>query len=98
MTPYSLLVLRLKEQEELEPYVYMSVWPFSLFQYFLSFFFFFLRAAPEAYGGSQARDQIGALAARLRQSHSNVDPSCVCDPYHSSWQCQILNPLNEARD
>ena len=26
------------------------------------------------------------------------DPSCVCDPHHSSWQCQILNPLNEARD
>ena len=26
------------------------------------------------------------------------DPSHVCDLYHSSWQCQILNPLNEARD
>ena len=22
------------------------------------------------------------------------DPSCVCDPYHSSWQRQILNPLS----
>ena len=24
------------------------------------------------------------------------DPSRVCDPHHSSWQCQILNPLREA--
>ena len=26
------------------------------------------------------------------------DPSCVCDLHHSSWQCQIPNPLSEARD
>ena len=26
------------------------------------------------------------------------DPSCVCDLRHSSGQCQILNPLNRARD
>ena len=26
------------------------------------------------------------------------DPSHVCDLHHSSQQCQILNPLNEARD
>ena len=25
------------------------------------------------------------------------DPSHVCDLYHSSWQRQILNPLNKAR-
>ena len=25
------------------------------------------------------------------------DLSLVCDLYHSSWQCQILNPLSEAR-
>ena len=23
------------------------------------------------------------------------DPSHICDPRHSSWQCQILNPLIE---
>ena len=42
---------------------------------FLVFFFFFLsfsRAAPVAYGGSQARGLIRAVAAGLRQSHSNV--------------------------
>ena len=26
------------------------------------------------------------------------DLSCVCNLHHSSWQCQILNPLGEARD
>jgi len=26
------------------------------------------------------------------------DPSCFCNLHHSSWQCQILNPLIEARD
>ena len=30
------------------------------------------RATPVAYGGSQARDQIGAAAAGLHQSHSNA--------------------------
>ena len=26
------------------------------------------------------------------------DPSCFCDLHHSSWQCQILNPLSRARN
>ena len=34
--------------------------------------FFFFRATLVAYGSSQARDQIGAIAAGLRHSHSNV--------------------------
>ena len=36
------------------------------------FFFAFSRAASEAYGDSQARGLIGAVATGLRQSHSNV--------------------------
>ena len=36
------------------------------------FFFGLFRAAPTAHGGSQARGRIGATAASLRQSHSNV--------------------------
>ena len=35
------------------------------------YFFFLFRAAPAAYGGSQARGQIGAVAASLHHSHSN---------------------------
>ena len=39
------------------------------------FFFFlvFFRAALAAYGGSQARGQIGAADAGLHHSHSNVE-------------------------
>ena len=46
------------------------------------------RATPLAYGGSQARDPIRAVAIGLRHKHSNT----------RSWKCQILNPLSEARD
>jgi len=34
-----------------------------------------LGAPPTAYGGSQARGPMGAVAAGLRQSHSNVGSS-----------------------
>ena len=40
---------------------------------YISFFFFFFclfRAASVAFGSSQARGQIGAIAAGLRHSHS----------------------------
>ena len=50
-----------------------------------------------AYGSSQARGQIGAAAAGLHHSYSNVDPSCDYDLPHSSQQCRILNPLSKAR-
>ena len=36
------------------------------------FFFFAVRAAPKAYGGSQARGPVGAAAASLHHSHSNT--------------------------
>ena len=39
---------------------------------------------------------IGAAAASL--CHSHPDLSRVCDLHHNSRQCQILNPLIEARD
>ena len=68
----------------------------TVFSFFLSFFFFLTviylfifclfaisRAAPAAYGGSQARGLIGAVAAGL---------------HHSSQQRLILNPLNKGRD
>ena len=66
----------------------------------LKFFFSFdlLRAAPMAYGSSQVRVRIGAIAASLRHSHTKPDLSHFCDLYHSSQQHQILNPLSEARD
>ena len=62
------------------------------------FLFLLFRATPMAYGGSQTRGRIRAAAAGLHHSHSNANPSCVCNLHHSSRQHQILNPLSEARD
>ena len=46
---------------------------FVLFCFLLLVFCLFglFRAAPEAYGGSQARGRIGAVAASLQHSHSH---------------------------
>ena len=51
------------------------------------------RAAPTAYGGSQARGLIGAVAATTT---ATPDPSCIL--HQSSQQQQILNPLSKARN
>ena len=53
-------------------------------------FFFLFRATPVAYGGSQPRGLIGAMAMQ--------DPSHICKLHHSSEQHWILNPLRQARD
>ena len=57
----------------LSPCVSSIVRMWILFYVMQIFFFFFLsfRATPVAYIGSLARGQTGAVAARLRQSHSN---------------------------
>ena len=64
-----------------------------LFIFFILYFLFvylfaFSRAASVAYGGSQAKGQIGAIAAGLHQSHSNggseprlrPTPQCTATP------------------
>ena len=71
-------------------YPWCVFWVFVLFCFVLSFCAF--RAAPAAYGGSQARGQIRAAATATR------DLSGVCNLHHSSWQHRILNPLIEARE
>ena len=43
-----------------------------LFYFFIFYFFVFSRATPEAYGDSHVRGLIGAVAAGLRQNHSNL--------------------------
>ena len=45
---------------------------FSFVLVFVFCLFAFSRAAPTAYGGSQARGQIGATAAGLHHSHNNA--------------------------
>ena len=42
------------------------------FIFLLLLLFFFFRSALAAYGGSQARGLIGAIAAGLHHSHSNA--------------------------
>ena len=44
----------------------------TLFNSFFIFIFYVFRAAPMAYGSSQARGQIRVVAASLYHSHSNV--------------------------
>ena len=65
--------------------------------YFLIFWSLF-RAAPVAYGGSQARGGIGAVATGLRHSHSSLGSELHLRPTPHSWQRQILKPQSEARD
>ena len=53
-------------------YVHLPKSEFCPEDFFLSFFFLLCRATLVAYGGSQARGQIRAVAAGLRHSHSNA--------------------------
>ena len=48
--------------------------------YFLVFFFVFSRAVPAAYGGSQARGLIRAVAAGLHHSHGNARSELYLGP------------------
>ena len=47
---------------------------------------------------SQTRGQSGAATGAYAAAIATPDLSCICDLHGSWWQCQILNPLNEARD
>ena len=62
------------------------------------FFRFLFRAAPVTYGSSQARGPIGAISAAYTTVAESPDSRQVCHIHLSSWQWQILHPLNEARD
>ena len=60
--------------------------------------FSFLRAAPAAHGGSQARGPIGAVADSLHHKHSNVGSEPCLQPTSQLRASRILNPWSEARD
>ena len=75
------------------------LWPRPYLLSFFLFFFFCVSfllfgATPAAYGSSQDRGQIGAVAAGHTTATATPDPSCVCDLH----QCWILNPLHKARE
>ena len=65
----------------------------------ISLFSLLSRATPSAYGSSQARGQMGAVAAPAYTTATAMGyPSQGYNLHHSSRQHQILNPLNETRD
>ena len=65
---------------------------------FLVLCFRLFRATPKAYGGSQARGWIRAIAAGLCHSYNNARSEPCLWPIPSSRQCWILNPLSKARN
>jgi len=47
-------------------------WAYEPLLFFFFFFFLLFRAVPSAYGSSQVKGQIRAIAAGLHHSHSNT--------------------------
>ena len=81
---------------------HISFFLFFFFFHFLpflkKFFYFIFRAAPMAYGSSEASGQIGAKLPACATASATQDLRHVCDRHHTSWQCWNLGPLSEARD
>ena len=63
-----------------------------------SFFFAFLGPSPRHMEVPRLWGPIRATASSLATATATPDPSSICDLHHSPRQCQILNPLSEARD
>ena len=55
------------------------------------------RAPLEAYGCSKARVESDLQMQAFATDIATVDPSHICGLHRSSQQCQIINPLSEAR-
>ena len=60
-------------------------------------FFSFFRAAPMAYGGSQARGRIGAVPPAYITATVMRNLNRICSLHHNSWQRQIPDPLYWAK-
>ena len=69
-----------------------------LYDFFFFCLFAFSRAIPTVYGASQARGLIGAVAAGLCQSHSNIGSKPCLRPIPQLTASWIFNPLSEAKD
>ena len=63
--------------------------------YFIIFLLF--RTTPTAYGSCQARGRIGAIAASLYHSHSNMESKPCLQPTPQLTEMP-LNPLSKAKD
>ena len=67
-----------------------------IFIYLFIIYLLLFRAAPMAYGSSQARGWTRDAAAGLHHSHSNIRSKLHLQP--TPQQYQIFNTLSEARD
>ena len=61
-------------------------------------FLYLFGATTSAYEGSQVGVESELKLPVYTTATATQDPGRVYDLHHSSWHCQILNPLNEARD
>ena len=61
-------------------------------------FLFLFMATPAAQSGSQARSRMAAADGAYATATATLYLSCICYLRCSLWQCQILNPMREARD
>ena len=62
------------------------------------FFFWLFRAAPMAYGSSQARSLTELKPLAYATATATPDLSHICHLHHSSLHCRIFHPVGEARD
>ena len=76
----------------------LAILLFAQAQIFPLPFFFFFRAAPMAYGSSQAGGRIGITVGLYASAMETSDLSHICDLHYSLQHQWILNPLSKARD
>ena len=69
---------------------------FCFFLFFLSFVFLGLQLQHTEGPRPGVKSELQLLASAT--ATAMPDPIHACDLPYSSWQCWILNPLNEARD
>ena len=71
----------------------------SIFQsYDLFFLIFFLPPHPLHREGPRLGVELELQLQAYTTVMATWDPRCICDLHHSLHQCQILNPVSEARD
>ena len=70
---------------------------FHLFIYLFIYLFLLLRATPRHVEVPRLGVQSELQPPAYTTATATGDLSLICDLYHSSRQCQILNPLSEAR-
>ena len=76
----------------------MHIATMSIYLFYLLIYFCLFRAAPTAYGDSQAGVESELHLPAYTTATATWDPSRTCNLHHSSRHFQILNLLSEARN